>query len=364
VNGFEEWYRTALPDQRGDANFEVRRLHHSEFHQVYDLVDEAFGRKRSRAEFDWLYRQNPLGFARCWAAVERHTGRLASAVPQIPWPLALGEERIDGMMWVDWVTAPRWRHRKLGDLINPLWQHDPWMQRCVGMSWPNEKSRRWYEKYGKEGPPLGPLPLRALPLRNARRFLRARGWPALLAAPAGFAANGLLRAWSRIAVASGAHRAVAEVGRFDSAFADAIRGCMTFPSFWSPHDPDFLNWRYLDHPTRRCVAFACGDAPAGFCVVQLDGKRAILMELVAPPARDGRVALALLHRAIGTARAAGCAQLESFAPPRWPHWRLLRRLGFVTLPSHEFMRPTAQREIPGLYQIENWQLVPGDKDSL
>ena len=53
-----------------------------------------------------------------------------------------------------------------------------------------------------------------------------------------------------------------------------------------------------------------------------------------------------------------------FLQPRsWPNWRLLRRFGFVEVPSDEYFRPFAIGEIPELYQLENWQLVPGDKDA-
>ena len=47
-----------------DSPFLVRRAAPSEFERVYDTVDAAFGRKRPRALYDWLYKQNSGGTAR------------------------------------------------------------------------------------------------------------------------------------------------------------------------------------------------------------------------------------------------------------------------------------------------------------
>ena len=76
---FEEWFQTPLREESSDPRFEVRRAHPSEFERLYDLVDEAFGVKRPRAVFDWLYRGNPAGVAHCWVVEEKATGRLVCA---------------------------------------------------------------------------------------------------------------------------------------------------------------------------------------------------------------------------------------------------------------------------------------------
>ena len=46
-----------------DSRFEVRPVHPSEFEIIYDLVDSAFGEKRDRRSYDWIYRDNPCGIA-------------------------------------------------------------------------------------------------------------------------------------------------------------------------------------------------------------------------------------------------------------------------------------------------------------
>ena len=40
-----------------DPRVEVRRVSEGEFERVYECVDAAFGTKRPRAAYDWLYRR-------------------------------------------------------------------------------------------------------------------------------------------------------------------------------------------------------------------------------------------------------------------------------------------------------------------
>jgi len=70
---FEEWMRTPVSDGPEDSPFEVRRAQPEEFEKVYDTVDAAFGRKRPRELYDWLYRGNPTGIARRWIVIERES---------------------------------------------------------------------------------------------------------------------------------------------------------------------------------------------------------------------------------------------------------------------------------------------------
>lgn len=57
-----------------DSRFEVRPVHPSEFEIIYDLVDSAFGEKRDRRSYDWIYRDNPCGIARCLILIEKSSG--------------------------------------------------------------------------------------------------------------------------------------------------------------------------------------------------------------------------------------------------------------------------------------------------
>jgi len=79
-----------MPDDQGGSPFEVRRARPEEFERIYDTVDAAFGRKRPRELFDWLYVRNPGGIARCWIVVERETGTILKTGAGFPWPILRG----------------------------------------------------------------------------------------------------------------------------------------------------------------------------------------------------------------------------------------------------------------------------------
>lgn len=154
------------------------------------------------------------------------------------------------------------------------------------------------------------------------------------------------------------------VRRFDAAFDLLTERSTLWDEYWFPHNADFLNWRYLDHPTRQYLPFAAvvGAEPVGYCVVQIAGERAWLMDFVAAP-QPFAVAHALLLRAVTVAREAGCGFLTACAPPRWRHCGLVRSAGFVKIPGSVFMYAWGRDE-PGVQRLENWQFLAGDMDGV
>ena len=64
------------------------------------------------------------------------------------------------------------------------------------------------------------------------------------------------------------------VRRFDSSVDPVTERWMESTGYWCPHDAEFLNWRYLDHPVNDYTAIAAiseaGD-PVGYTVVRSDG---------------------------------------------------------------------------------------------
>ncbi len=155
-----------------------------------------------------------------------------------------------------------------------------------------------------------------------------------------------------------------EVGRFDSGFDAVTRRCMAWKGFWSPHDAEFLNWRYLDRPvgTHRALAVLAGDEVAGYCVVRTDGSKGkgLLLEFAAP--ERGEVPRLLLRSARKAAREAGCRQLGFFATPGWRHWPAFRAAGLVPRRPHRILGLVGPPAL-GAQVLENWQLVPGDGDA-
>ena len=360
---FDEWLRVPLPSPEcSDPRFEVRRADPADFERIYDLVDASFETKRPRAAYDWIYRCNPLGKAHCWIMLERDSGRLAGAQSSFPWPLAFGEEPVpDGYQAGDWAIAPSWQRQGLNEVLSQVRRTHPWRSRAVSLSWPNEKSRGSSTKRGRGGRSKQ-LPRAVMPLRS-RAHLERRGWPPAIAATAGAVADSALQAWKQMRRAGGGAATVEPVHRFDSAFDEVTERTMSWDFYWSPHAGEFLNWRYLQHPTNEYFAFALAaeDGLAGYGVVRIAAEQAWLMEFAAPQSPESLPQLLLLHVA-QAAREAGCASLEFVAPPGWRHWPLFRSLGLVQRPSTYYLYTRGPRDDAG--NMDLWQCVPGDIDIL
>ncbi len=342
---FEAWLRVPLPPQPPHPRLEVRRAHPSEFEKIYELVDEAFGTSRSRALYDWLYRRNPNGTARCWIVVDKNSGKLAASGADCPWSVAQGGQPRNGYLTADYVVAPGWQGRSMTELRRKVRFSHPWTAQEIQLAWPNVKSVGRARKHGRSESLLGPIPQGQLDLGTGPTRTRAAqaGW------------------WSTFS-GRAPEPGVEELRSFDSAFDGPTRRCMAWDGFWLPHDSDFLNWRYLEHPTREYIAFAlaASENVAAYAVVNVCRRSARLMEFVAPQQPD-HVPRALLLRAAEIAREAGCRRLGFFSGPAWPHWPLFRSAGF-TQESGEmyFLADGPQR--PQVRCLENWRFVPGDHD--
>jgi len=360
VDRFAEWFQAPVPLESTHPRFDIRRARPAEFDRIYDLVDESFGVQRPRAVYDWLYRHNPYGLARCWVVIDRASNRLVASAASWPWPMAQGGQRLEGALGGDWAIAPAWRRQGISALRTEVWDGHPWRGKITALSWPNEKSRGSGTKRGRAARIVGPVPRAVLAL-DTRRYLAARRWPPLFAAIGGTVADGALELWRAVCLPRQTRLAIEPVRRFDSSFDAVTQRCMAWHGFWSPHDADFLNWRYFDLPSGQYAAFAVADVAdlVGYYVLKTDGPAGWLMEFAVPTSPRGLGGTVLRHVA-ESARAAGCAYLRFSAPPRWRHWKLLHAAGFVPTRSEIYLWPGGEE--PDVRQLDLWQWVPGDMD--
>lgn len=363
-DAFDAWYRAIVDVEPIDPRFHVYRALPDEYERIYDLVDAAFGKKRPRALYDWMYRDNPQGQARCWVVVDRETGEMVKTGASFPWPISDGEEVLLGVLSGDACTAPQWQRKGLSKIRRVFTRGHPMNPQFTGIAGPNEGSRTVSVKAGNARKQLGPLRAATAPV-TSRRLLERLGSPAGLAGPIGSAVDAVFTGWRRRALRPGGRDAVrlASVDRFTSDFDDVTLSCMSFRRFWSPHNADFLNWRYLDHPVETYVALAlvAAERPVGYAVVGLDGEKATLAEFAVESGDSGQ-AEALLARVFEVARDAECASLNFFSTPAWRHWPLFRRAGFLPYRSKNHLEAFGREREPDVLQMHNWQLTPGDRD--
>ena len=310
---------------------------------------------RPRALYDWLYRRNPSGMARCWIVSEKHSDRLIGSAAHLPWPIARGGDALWGFQVGDAAAAPGFQRQGISELRGRAHTWDPDYAKEIRFAWPNEKAIGHKRKRGHGSEIIGPLSDGVLSLKATARS-PGRRWLRLLTR----AGSGLAGTPRR--TGTGPRKlAVESVTRFDSAFDEVTQRCMSWQGFWSPHDADFLNWRYLDHPTRSYSALAVLEAEdvAGYCVIRFEGSSALLMEFAAP--ERGEVSRRLLQGALDVALESGCRRLTFFAPPGWRHWSPFRDAGLADQPSGHFLW-VDHAFLPAPPCLRNWQLMPGDHD--
>lgn len=357
---FEEWLyapnRSAQPDER----YEIRRATPDVFPQIYRLVDTVFERHRSRQVYDWLYLHNPEGLARCSYMVERSSGEIVSCATGFPWPIARDYERFNGSMGGDAVTLQRLQRQGLSEMRRQYNEGHPFYDITLGLGIPNFRSRAAARKFNRTQP-FGPLPMATLVL-DWRRYLRDHTVPSVLATPAGVTGNAVHRLWQALRVRRSGVFRTEELRRFDASADTVTDRWMHSSSYWCPHSAEFLNWRYLSNPLSSYGALALlqGDDLVGYGVLRTEGRRALLMEFVAPADQAG-AAETLLAGLVTMARSAGCDRIDFYASSGWRYWALLRRAGFTSRASNIYVtaRLTGNDEVS---LEDNWQLLPGDSD--
>lgn len=98
---FEYWHQAPMGDSAGVPGYHVHRATPDDFEAIRDLLDDAFGVRRPRTLYEWLYRKNPRGPARCFNLIEDATGELVATGAHFPWPAAVGDRRVPGQIHGD-----------------------------------------------------------------------------------------------------------------------------------------------------------------------------------------------------------------------------------------------------------------------
>jgi len=167
---------------------------------------------------------------------------------------------------------------------------------------------------------------------------------------------------------------IAEVGSFDDSFAVFWnRVSHRFPMM-VVRDPAYLNWRFVDVPTRKYTIFvARSDGQMrGFTVLRVaplgEFSAGLVVDLVVEASAEGRAAGRLLiDRAYWYSRDHDWDLVASLALRHTDEFRLLRSRGFWVCPK--FLQPQPYRLVVRCYDEEassvaydlrNWFVTMGD----
>lgn len=205
---------------------------------------------------------------------------------------------------------------------------------------------------------------------DARRLLASRV-PAPVAAILAPALNAALSSRRAPRALPAGFRAL-PVERFDARFDALWAQVAPALPIAAVRDAAYLNWRYVDTPTRkhRAVEVRRGDALAGFCVFEVGAGRGFLVDLLGADAaaEDAAVAAALAEL-----RAAGCGLALLSTMPCARLAAALRRNGFLAHPRRKpfrtatpfivrVLREDARPSPAELVDPTGWYLLDGDRD--
>jgi hypothetical protein len=155
------------------------------------------------------------------------------------------------------------------------------------------------------------------------------------------------------------------VGSLDESFDHFWQKASGLYPLMGIRNRDYLNWRYLQHPTRSYVIYRAKKSGEmrGYIVLRkvdlLKFNSAVIVDLLA---LDEETLSALVEKGIQHGQQEGADLLGFMAPQDHPYYKILRQKGFLRSPkTFQFMvYPHSDREIvlsPGKWYV-NW----GDTD--
>ena len=357
---FEAFHLKPAEKTSSDPRFTVRQALESDFEGIYRCVDAAFGKKRPRDAYEWMYLKNPYGRALAWIVEDNATREIVKTGAKFPWPIWCGNQPVRGAISGDAATLPQWQRKGLSHIRREVNHSHEFYGTTCAISGPNEGSRTVSTKAGEADEILGCL-AGGIFLLDMKKLLAEETprIPGLLRNIAGASANALHALWPKPVFRSSeqTNYRIEQVASFSSAIDAITLKAMAFKGYWCPHNAEFLNWRYLQHPLDRYEGFVMfkNDTPVAYSVLRFDGVQATLSEFAAP--QDD-----LLRRTIAIARKAGCGYVNFFGPPAWPYWSLFKRAGMLPYKTNNWFEVSYDADKEGALDFNNWQVTPGDRD--
>lgn len=325
------------------------------------------------AYHDWRCHRSPAGTALGAVAREVETGRLIGQVVTIPISVRLwGKVRAAGL-FLDPVADPGYQN---GGVLPSLLDDVCTLSAEKGIAFTyGFPERLSYSTFVDRAAfrDIGSVPFLIKPLNPERLALKATG-NSVLGRAASIAAR-IWRAPAGVPPQEGpADLQIGEIGSFDDSFAvfwDRVQH--RFP-IMMVRDPTYLNWRFVDVPTRQYKIFvARSDARMrGFAVFRVaplgEFSAGMIVDLLVEASAEGRAAGRLLiDRACSYSKDHNLDLVASLALPHTDEFRLLRSRGFRVSPKFLQAQPFRlvvrchDPEASSVaYDLRNWFVTMGD----
>jgi GNAT superfamily N-acetyltransferase len=343
------------------------------------LLHEIWGDSEPAAPayHDWQWHRSPAGSAIAALAREVETGRLIGQVVTIPINVRLwGKVRPAGLS-LKLAVAPGYEDRGIFvALLRDVCALSAEKGIAFTYAFPDRLS---YSTLVNEAAftDVGSVPLLVRPLNPERLALKTTHSRVL-----GKATSIARRIWHTHEPAPRQEGPpglqIAEVGSFDDSFAlfwDRVRH--RFPVMVA-RDPAYLNWRFVEVPTREYKIFTAksDDQMRGFAILRVaplgEFSAGLIVDLVVEASAEGRAAGRLLiDQAYSYSKDHDLDLVASLALRHTDEFRLLRSRGFRVCPK--FLQPQPFRLVvcchdqeasSVAYDLRNWFLTMGDYEAV
>ncbi len=337
-----------------------RPEHDDEVDALYADVFGADKLDRSRARWQWQYRDNPNtpdDGPVIWIAVEE-SGRVLGQMATMPFPMWWGDREVRASAGMDYFVRKDAQGRGLGIALSEAWADHVDVALALGLT-PSS-----YPLFRKIFTDVGPVPayLRVLDATAVAK----RRWGGAAGAVAGPVLQGALAVMSvRRERSEGIE--VREVSAFGDEYDDLwMRVRQSFATAVR-RDARYLTWKYLRCPFRqyRILEARTGGTLSGFCVIRPEGdasfRRGVIADLFSGAA-DTAVQDALIDAALDAFRAQGLVRAETYTMNA-SMGRAFRRHGFrAGLTGIQYCVAYRHASAAPLARLADWQLVLGDGD--
>ena len=299
---------------------------------VCRLAEAVYGLPRSLDSVRWLYQMNPAGPCRLWLAEDKKTRDIVAVRPVFPWRMRVGDQELLVAQAGDAMTHPDFRGRGIfGALVQAAWSELRDQGLPFSFSFSNAGSLSVYKKITVgDGPRAGTHEVlrfqrMVYPLSLRLMRERVRGLGPLI--------RGLdlaNRAVQRRHLALPPHLSVFPVQRFGEEFDDLWARSAAYPGVLTVRDSRYLNWRFIDTPTRGFQVLGLrsrGDL-IGYVAFEIDAQgNGWIADLFGPAERD--IVAALLRASLGAMLERGSLKASIWVARENRVFTLLRSFGFL-----------------------------------
>jgi len=335
--------------------------------QILTLFHRNFPKiPRQKADWQWEYEQNPFGAP--IIALAKEGPKVVAQEAFYCVPMKAGEQRVAGAQSIDTMTDAAYRGQGIFKRL-ALMTLEVGKERQLSLfyGFPNKSSYNGYvNRFGWTD--VGHIPrwVKVLDLSSA---LRARLKSPLFCRLLGTLALPILRLYFRGSQQRDANFHLERVIRFGEETDVLWQGLRSRFAFAVERSSQYLNWRYIDHPSAGYQGFFLKQEKriCGFAVVrlaELDYRLGSIGELFVEQ-WDPKKASIFLRLLLDQLRAQKAAIVATWTLPHSPLISALRNNGFRLRSTHQpLIAISPDGSIPSerLTRLNDWYITSGDYD--